>query len=241
MEKKRITSVKTKIAPIVKGRFFKAEGFTPSYILTQSGQRLSRVRVLATVVGKFVSESGKFASLTLDDGTSTIRLKAFGGPKFEGLETGHVVDTVARAKEYNGEIYLMPEVVYKVDDINFELLRDIEIRRREMGIEKRKKIVLEHAKQAADVSELAKMMKERFQIPEEEVEAFLSSEDDEEKTDAKADVLALIEKLDSGSGCEYTELMEASGLSEDVVDAAINELLGEGTCFEPRPGRIKKL
>lgn len=241
MEKKRITSIKTKIAPIINGNFVKAEGFTPSYILTQSGQRLSRVRVLATVVGKFVSESGRFASLTLDDGTATIRLKAFGGIKFDGIDIGHIVDVVARAKEYEGEAYLIPEVVYRIDNMNFELLRDLEIHQKEMEIEKRKKIVLEHSKQVADVTELTRMMKERFQIPEEEVEAFLSSEETEEKQDTRSEVLDLIEKLDSGSGCEYTELIEASGLSEESVDVAINELLADGTCFEPRPGRIKKL
>ena len=77
MENKRMTTSKTKIKSIIKGKFVKGEGFNPSYILTSVGQKLSRVRVIATVTNKFVSENGKFASITIDDGTETIRATFF--------------------------------------------------------------------------------------------------------------------------------------------------------------------
>src|SRR3989344_6114524 len=116
MEKKRLTASKAKLSWISGGKFVSQEGFNPSYVLTPVGQRLSRVRVLATVVDKFVSENGKFASLTLDDGSDTIRAKVFNALSlFEGVEKGHIVDAIARIKEYQGEVYLLPEVVTKVD------------------------------------------------------------------------------------------------------------------------------
>jgi hypothetical protein len=53
--------------------------------------------------------------------------------------------------------------------------------------------------------------------------------------------LGLIEKLDAGQGCDYSELLEASKISEETMDSIINELLSDGVCFEPKPGKIKKL
>lgn len=97
MEKKRITSVKTKISAITKGKYVAQEGFDPSYVLSNLGQRLSRVRVCATVVDKFLSDTGKFAAVTLDDGTDTIRTKVFNAVSmFEDISVGNIVDVIAR-------------------------------------------------------------------------------------------------------------------------------------------------
>ena len=55
-EKKRLTALKTSIGPIIKGKYIAQEGFEPNFVQTEHG-RLSRVRVLGTVVDKFVSEN----------------------------------------------------------------------------------------------------------------------------------------------------------------------------------------
>ncbi len=241
MEKKRISSVKTRIKQIVAGRYVPQDGSNPNYILTLGGTRLSRVRVFATVVDKFLAESGKFASITIDDGTDTIRVKVFNAVSmYDNIGAGSEVDIIARVKEYQGEIYLMPEIITIVEDSNFQLLRELELRLQEETLEKKRKIIMEHQKQTADISELERLMHERFGIQPEEVEAILQSHE-EPVPDKKEEVLKLIEKLDEGNGCEYSELMAASGLPEDVLDSIVNELLSEGVCFEPRPGKIKKL
>jgi RPA family protein len=245
MDKKRLNSVKTNVKHITSGRYVAQDGMNPNYVLTGHGARLSRVRILGTVVDKFVAESGKFASVTLDDGTDTIRVKAFNNVSlFEKIDVGTDIDLVARVKEYQGEIYLAPEIITPVDDKNFALLRELEIRSQTAEIERKRKIVLEHRNQAADVSELQRLMKERFGIHPEEVEAIVQTQDTPEEPSGdknKESILKLIEKLDEGSGCDYTELLKVSGLPEDVIDSVVNELLEQGVCFEPRPGKIKKL
>jgi len=65
-------AIKTDIKSIVGGRFIKEEGFTPSYILSPSGMKLSRVRIMGTVVSKFISIDQKFGSITIDDGTGKL-------------------------------------------------------------------------------------------------------------------------------------------------------------------------
>jgi len=57
----------------------------------------------------------------------------------------------------------------------------------------------------------------------------------------KEDVHKAIEKLDKGKGADYQEILTKSGLSENDVDFAIQDLLESGVCFEPTPGKIKKL
>jgi RPA family protein len=246
MEKKRITSVKTKISSITRGKYVPQEGFSPSYVLSGIGQRLSRVRVCATVVDKFLSDTGKFAAVTLDDGTDTIRAKVFNAVSmFENISAGNVVDVIARVKEYNGEIYLVPEIITKTNDPNFELLRELEIKNVEKIMRKKREVVMSYKSQTADVSELSRLLKERENIDEDETESILQTQSMEEapkeEVNNKDVVLGLIEKLDTGQGCDYSELLEASKLPEETIDSVVNELLSDGVCFEPKPGKIKKL
>lgn len=241
MEKKRIHSVKTKIKQIVSGRFVNQEGLNPNYVITSQGVRLARVRVLATVVDKFVSENGKFASISIDDGSDTIRVKAFNAVSmFDSVGIGSEIDIIARVKEYQGEIYLTPEIITVIEDNNFGMLRELELRLQQAEFDNKRKTVLEHQKQTADIAELERVMKERFGIQPDEVEAIVQSQE-ETPVDKKEEILKLIEKHDEGNGCDYSELIKVSGLPEDVIDSAVNELLSEGVCFEPRPGKIKKL
>ena len=234
--------MKTRIKDINSGRYVAQEGFNPNYVLTKFGLRLSRVRVLATVVDKFISETGKFASITLDDGTDTIRAKVFSTqvPMYESIAVGSEVDLIGRLKEYQGEVFVAPEIITAVVDNNFHLLRELELRRQDKETEEKRKIILENQKQTSDVAELEREMRERHGIQPEEVEAMLQVQEEPEDS-KKDDILKLIEKMDGGAGCDYSELIAASGLPEDVIDTVVNELLSDGVCFEPRPGKIKKL
>jgi RPA family protein len=242
MDKKRITAVKTRLQYINNGRFIAQEGFNPNYVLAGTGERLSRVRVLTTVVDKFVSETGKFASLTLDDGTDTIRAKVFSAVStVENISVGDIVDVIGRVKEYSDEVYIAPEVMAKAD-ANFEMLRELELRRHEDRMRKKRDIVFRHKSHASDMEELFRIMQERYGMEQEFVESVLQTESEEKpRVDAKKNILEMIQALDSGEGCDYAELLASSGLSESDVDKAVQELLDDGLCFEPRPGKIRRL
>ncbi len=248
MERKRMTAVKARIKSLTSGKFSPAQGFTPGYVLTSTGRRISRVRIMASVVDKFISESKRFASITLDDGTDTIRCKMFNATSiFDSADAGKIVDVVGKLKEYQGELYVVPEIVKVADDAHWELLRELELRHSEKRWMEKRKLVFENQRQVSDIEELKKFMHERFGVPQQDVEDIVQSADVEEQTEeepnkkAKDTVLKFISELDGGEGCDYAELLEKSGLKEDVIDSTINELLEEGVCFEPKPGRIKKL
>ena len=216
----------------------------PNYVLSGYGTKLARVRIMGTIVDKFIAESGKFASVTIDDGTDTIRVKVFSTiSMYDKIGPGSEVDIIARVKEYQGEIYLAPEIITTVEP-NMMLLRELELRSQNKLAENKRKLVLGNRNQAADLAELQRIMKERHGIQPEEVEAIVQAgetPDEPASNNNKESLLKLIEQMDEGSGCDYTELLKAAGLPEDVVETVVNELLEEGMCFEPRPGKIKKL
>lgn len=127
METRRLTARKASLAEIVAGKYVKKTGFESSYILTNLGRRLTRVRVLGLIVDKYTSPDEKYATITLDDGKETIRCKSFINMKiFDGLTLGDLVDVFGKVKEYGGEIYIMPEMLKKAEP-NVETLRMLEL------------------------------------------------------------------------------------------------------------------
>src|SRR4030042_1159421 len=128
MPMERMTARKTSIADITNGRWVKNEGLEPSFVVSQSGEQISRARIMGTVVSKFVSEDENFASITIDDSTDTIRAKTFKTAKpLDVIQVGDIVDLIGKEREYNAEIYMMPEIVRKVTDPNVEVLRRAEL------------------------------------------------------------------------------------------------------------------
>ena len=202
----RMTAVKARISDLTGGRFVRKDGLEPSFVLTENGQRISRARILGTIVGRFIADDGNFASVTIDDSTDTIRAKTFKTVKpLDKAEIGDMVDIIGKVKEYNDEIYIIPEIVRKIQDPNFELLRVLEI------IKQRKR-----------------KGKSETKVPE-----------PEEKDMLRKRVLEFIES--EKEGVEYSKLLETIKGEENQIESIVNELLAEGICYEPTPGRIKKI
>jgi len=248
MEVKRLTARIASIGELIHGKYVKKSGFESSYVLTNMGRRLSRVRVLGLIVDKFVSPDERYATITLDDSSETIRCKVFINVKiFDGITIGDLVDVFGKLREYEGEIYIMPEIIKKVEP-NFETLRLLELGKIYKEQKAKIKKVKEIQKQTSDMQEIIQASKKL--MPQDDVEGILEAQDIietavEEKTasatEIKSKLLNLIETLDKGDGAPYQDILSKSGIPENDVDFAIQELLESGVCFEPRAGRIKKL
>ncbi|MBN2203055.1 MAG: hypothetical protein JW700_02635 [Candidatus Aenigmarchaeota archaeon] len=248
MDIKRLTAKKVSVKEIQEGKYVKREGFQSSYVLTNLGRRLSRVRLLALIVNKFVSDDEKYASITLDDSTDTIRCKSFVNTKiFDGFGPGDLVDLFGKLREYNGEIYIMAEIIRKADP-NMETLRMLELENTSEEQRKKIKKIQGLQKQTSDADELKALVKDFMGVEDLDgiVEAQAVSEKIiEEKTvttsTIKSQLLKMIEKLDKGDGADYQEILKKSMFSENEVDIAIQDLLESGMCYEPTPGKIRKL
>ncbi|MFQ5647794.1 MAG: OB-fold nucleic acid binding domain-containing protein [Candidatus Aenigmatarchaeota archaeon] len=204
---KRQTAKKVRILELMSGQWVKKEGMEPSYVQMASGEQVARARVLGTVVNVFLAEDGMFASATLDDGTDTIRAKTFKTAKpLDSLKVGDIVDAIGKVREWNEEVYIIPETVTPVQDPNLELLRRAELL-------KRGKAKAEGEKPAAEAAS--------------------------DKEELRKKVLALIESAKEGMA--YSEVLEKTKIPEEKLEPIINELLGEGVCYEPSPGKVRKI
>ncbi len=129
--RERMTAVRASISDITNGSFSNENG---PHVVSPFGVELRRVVIVGFVVNKFYregDESGKkrFESITMDDGTDTIGVKVWGeedADLLEGVKESILALVVGRVREYNDEVYLMPEVVRELTDPNYMSLHLLE-------------------------------------------------------------------------------------------------------------------
>jgi RPA family protein len=226
----RDVASKIKIKDIVEGEYVKGSSrWEPNLIITPLNEKISRVRVLGTVVSRFISEDQKYGSITLDDGSDTIAARVFRSDVelIDDIKPGDIVDTIGKVKEYNEEKYINLESAKKVEDPNWELVRKLELLLKENRARGEKKI---------EVSE-----EEEVPVEVSEEKAKLEVEEEVVIEDSKIVVLNLIEELDSGEGVKYITLLNESGLTDEELENILNELMGDGDIYEPKIGRFKKV
>ncbi len=130
----KFSFAKARISDIVNGEF--VEAGNDSFLKTKDGKELVRIRIMGTVVEKFVAKDNNYASLTLDDGSETIRAKFFQqAVSFaNSSQIGDVLDIFGFVRQYEGEIYLAPMIAKKINDMNLEILRKLEVNGKNMQI-----------------------------------------------------------------------------------------------------------
>lgn len=124
---KRNIAYKLRIGSIVTGKpLFEAEKLKSLEI---DGKQIVRVNIIANIIDKFIQEGEKkFGSITIDDASGQIKLKAFGDDvdKFAQFNQGDTILAVGLLRHWNNEIYLTPEILKKKDP-SFLLVRKLEI------------------------------------------------------------------------------------------------------------------
>lgn len=91
-------------------------------------KQVIRVNLIANIVDKYVQDGEKkFASITLDDASGQIKVKAFGEDieKFSAFNQGDTVILIGLVRSWNNELYLTPEIIKKKDPA-FLLVRKLE-------------------------------------------------------------------------------------------------------------------
>lgn len=239
---RRNPAKKVRIKDILEGKFFHGskEDFKESFLISPFGQKISRVNLIASVTDKFLNEEENYASLTIDDGSGSIRIKAF-KDKVEVLknfEVGDLVQIIGKVKEFNNELYISFEIGRKVEP-NFEILRRLEVLK-ELVNQKR---IFEDIKKLSNLpeEELINYVREKYVIEEEGVKFILENLNKDKKVDYKPAILELIKNLDEGEGVEVAKIFELSNLPENEIENAIEELLDSGEIFEPKPGILRRV
>jgi len=219
---KRWTAYKMWIKDVAEGNYTE-DGFINFHNL-----QANRVSILGTIVMKFIGDDRRYGFFILDDGTETIRVRSFEDTVglIDKANVGDIVDVVGRIRKYDNEIYVIPEIVKRIEDPNFELLRKLEL----MSQDKRFGAVVKKE----DVYPLPEPQQASNSTGGETVE-----EDVVESPKQK--VIKLIRELDKGDGANSESLISKSGLDKNVVENIINDMMNDGDIFEPRAGKIKLL
>jgi len=224
---KRQTAVKVWISNLLNGTYTKQEGeFEPNYIEV-SGKQIGRVNLIANVVFRFQSEDGSYLSLTLDDGSFQIRVKAWNEATdiLKEIKVGDLINIIGRPRKFNEEIYIVPEIAKKMHDLNWETARKLELFK-------------EYGK-PGNVDTMKQVMpKEETNINNEGggvVEEKIEDSDDRQK------ILDLIEKFGIENGIETEEIITKSGMNKEMVEEIILDLLKNGEIYEPKPNVLRIL
>lgn len=244
MEVKRQVATRSRISDITDFIFIKKEGPEPSYVLTNLGVRISKVKLIGTVIDKFISEDGNYSSITLNDDTNTIRVKAFKEDIeiFDDLEIGDLALIIGKVKQYADENYIVPQIVRKILDPNLELLHKLDVLK---SIQKQKKIfdiINKEKDKFSDLEEFKIFLEKQYSIDPNITEGileFLIHSDKIKETDYKPLIIEKIKELDKGKGIEISKIIDEVKLPVTLLTDLINELLSEGICYEPKPGIIK--
>ena len=231
MISQRQVAYKVWIGDLLKSKMVVTTGeMEPNYFGLYDKQ-VSRVNIIGFVVNKNEMENG--FSLDVDDGTGQISLRAWQDDLkiLEGFNIGDLVLVMGRPREFSSTVYIVPEIVKKLDNYAWMKFRKLEL-------EKLHGLPLAKEDKVEEVvsTEASPAVEEPIVAPiEEEV---VESTPDLEST---GKVISLIEKGDVGEGVDVKMIVDESGLSEAVVSAVVSELLKSGEVFEIKPGRMRVL
>lgn len=128
---KREPAYKLRIGEILRGtpQLSSQDGRERLNFLELGDRKIKRVNVVANVIDKFESEGEKrYATLTLDDASGQINIKAFGESTslFENIGQGSTIMVIGLLRIFNNELYILPEIL-KTADPRYLLVRKLEI------------------------------------------------------------------------------------------------------------------
>ena len=210
------------INDILNSQIKKDEGEFGSVYLEVKDNKIAKVNIIATVVEKFLNEDKSFGSITLDDGSDTIRAKSWkeDTTKLENFNIGDIINVVGRPRVYNDERYIVPEFIVKIKDPNFEIVRKLELL----------KLYGKPDLNGVKIEKKIEVVEEKDYVEEIVVN---------ETSDNRQLIIKLIESLDTGEGANVQRIIDNSKISKNGVQRIIDELLKEGEIFEIKEGFVK--
>lgn len=182
------------------------------------GKEASRVNIIATVIDKQTNEEKTFSTITLDDGTETIRIKTWREDikKLEEINIGDPIIVIGKIRFQGNEFFIIPEIIKKQEP-DWLLVRKKELE-----------------KECGKPEEKEQQIKSKEEIPQAIIEEEVVGETTET---ARQRILELIEK--ETEGAQINQIIQRSGLKEEEAEKTIDELLKEGEIFQPRTGFLK--
>ncbi len=111
--------------------------------ILDSRDKISRVNILATIINS-ASNYPSYSQTSVDDGSGKINIKNFENPDFfKGIDIGDIVMIIGKPREYNGERYIVGEIIKKIQDPGWLKVRDLELKSKIESIEEENETIPE--------------------------------------------------------------------------------------------------
>ena len=227
----RQVAFKTWISNLNNGNFVKGsktgESFIPSCV-ELNNKNISRINIIATIVDVFKSEDGNYFSFTLDDGSGTIRIKAFNEDtnSLLNFNKGDRVLVVGRVREYQEELYISPEITKKITDPNMELIRKAEL--------------LSILGKPEEEAHLSRTQFVQAQNQNNGVTKESPADKDPSHEELRQKIITHLMANDE-SGVELSDLSKLIIKDDTTTETVVKELLTEGEIYENKPGHYKAI
>jgi len=227
---KRSTAYRIKLKNIVNSEYEKREGFNPS-VIKYNNLEISRVNIIASVVGKYLTDDQNYCAITLDDGSETIRIKNFGAEVniIKNIDIGDIVRVIGKIKEYNDEKYIVGEMVKKINP-NWLIVNELQL-------------ISPSENNDSKISEISNENNSTKIEENNEKEEIISISSSEENSsiNIKQEILNYIKNNDSGSGVMMDIVTSTIKEENEKIKDALFELLKVGEIYEPKKGILKIL
>jgi len=204
-----------------------------------------RFNVIGIIIN--IEKQGNITNLWLEDGTGKIVARLFEESKLtSSLGVGTVLSIVGKARTYNQERYISPEILKKVDPCWLKL-RKVELGERFVSVSPTIKVE-EEISSLKVYSENPKnkpltVTKEEYDVAKEKTEELEIMEEEivEEKKELlpTQKLLLLIKEKDQGEGVRIEEIISCSPLND--TEKIIEKMLEKGDIFQNLPGRVRVL
>ena len=227
---KRSTAYRIRLKNIVNSPYETREGFNPS-VIKFNNLEISRVNVIASIVGKYLTDDQNYCAITLDDGSETIRVKNFGAEVgvIKELNVGDIVRIIGKVKEYNEEKYIAGEIS-KVLNPNWIIVNEIELSNQKQT-----------TTDTSTTDSINKVIETKTNSSENEEIISISSESSDSESSIKQKILQYLKNNDNGTGVIMDQIMTSLDVSSEEVKDSLYELLKVGEIYEPKKGILKIL
>ena len=229
---KRQVAYKLMISQVLAGSYKKAEN-EPNHLIVDDKFKISRVNVMGIIIELDKNEDSSYKSFFIDDSSGKISVRIFEGNELKdigSLDAGDPVLVIGKPRLYGNDIYIVPEIIKKVDSMWLKV-HQAEINSQDLS--KIAEITQIKANKDDDTNMISEL------IPTEE--EILEDNDEEIIGDPYTKYLTIIKDLDKKDGAPTQEVIEKIDLLGDDGEKIVDKLLKEGEIFEIKAGKIKIL
>ncbi len=229
--------------------------------LTLKDKEINRINLIANVIDKFESEEKAYITLTIDDGTGQMRVKAFSDQinLIKESQAGDTILILGTLRYFAKELYILPEIVKQLDT-RWLLVRKLELEK-EYGdlyknLEQRSQITEQtvqlQARQEPQETQFTQQ-KQPTQQPKQgekpinqepviEKQSIQEEKIQDISKNIRDQIIDIIKEAESEEGIDVDKIiMQLSNHTVEEINNSITSLLEEGTIYEPKPGRLRIL